>query len=237
MYRTFTLKGRSSHLSANFYPQIDLDPGYSYSLALIGFYTFNSIPNIEESKNNKFYFKTPGDSGYSAILIPTGSYEVNDIAKYLQRALNNPEGFTLRPNNNTLKCEIASAIHDIDFRPSDSIGGRLGFTGELPAGFLHASDSPVNIIDVSTIRIECSIITGSYYNAEASHTLYEFAPDVDPGFSINIEPHSPIHLPLGNLRYIDNISLDIIDQNSIPVNFRGEEIVVRLLLRRDGPSI
>lgn len=236
MYRTFTLKGRSSNLSANFYPPIDLDPGYSYSLSLIGFHTFNSIPNIEAHSNNKFYFKNPEDLPYNTILIPTGSYEVRDIAKYLQRALNNPDGFTLKPNNNTLKCEIES-VYDIDFRPSDSIGRRLGFTGELPAGSPYQSDSPVNIISVSTIRIECNIITGSYYNDVSSHTLYEFAPTADPGFQINIEPHSPIHLPLGNLRYIDNISLNIVDQNSIPVNFRGEEIVVRLLLRRDGPSI
>lgn len=236
MYRTFTLKGRASRLSANFYPQIDLDPGYSYSLALIGFYTFNSIPNIEDRVNNKFYFKNHDEREYRTILIPTGSYEVSDIAQYLQRALNNPEGIIIRTNNNTLKCEV-ECVYDIDFRPIDSIGRRLGFTRELPAGEAHASDSPVDIISVGTIRIECNIITGSYYNDASSHTLYEFAPSVDPGFQINIEPHSPIHLSLGNLRYIDNITLNISDQNSNPVNFRGEEIVIRLLLRRDGASI
>lgn len=46
MSRTFTLVGRSSVLEAEIVPEIDLDK--KYGIALVGLYTYNSIPNIEE---------------------------------------------------------------------------------------------------------------------------------------------------------------------------------------------
>lgn len=237
MSKTFTLKGRTSQLSANFHPSIDLDPRYSYSLALIGFHTFNSIPNIEDGLNSKFYYKQPGQKTYKCIRIPTGSYEIADIEKFIQEALGRSESFSLKANNNTLQCEVKSAF-DINFEHQDSIAQLLGFSKRiLPAGKTHSSDLPVDIISITTIRIECNIISGSYYSGKPSHTLYEFSPTVDPGFSININPSNPIYLSLNNQQYIDNISLRIIDQNSKLVNFRGEEIVIRLVLKRDGSSI
>lgn len=130
-----------------------------------------------------------------------------------------------------MHCELQS-IYEIDFYQKDSIARLLGFSRKvLKAGELHESDLPVDIIRVVTIRIECNIIAGSYYTNNPSHTLFEFAPTVDPGFSINIEPRNLIFLPV-NRKFIDNISLVLIDQESRPVNFRGEEIVVRLELRR-----
>lgn len=239
MAKTFTLIGRTSQLSANFHPSIDLDSRYSYSLALTGFHTYNSIPNIEEGVNSKFYYKLPEEKSYKSVKIPTGSYEIADIEKYLQTRLNASEGFTpltLKPNNNTLKCELSS-IYDINFAAQDSLGKLLGFTKRLSAGKLHTSDSSVDIISVTTIRIECNIISGSYYSGKPSHTLYEFSPTTDPGYSININPTNPIYLALNSQKYIDNISVRIIDQNSKLVNFRGEEIIIRLVLKRDGFSI
>lgn len=51
MSQTFTLTGRTSELSTYFYPPIKLDPKYEYAIALVGFHTYNSIPNIEEGAN------------------------------------------------------------------------------------------------------------------------------------------------------------------------------------------
>lgn len=235
MSQTFTLTGRTSELSTYFYPPIKLDPKYEYAIALVGFHTYNSIPNIEEGANKLYYIKNDGT--HHVLIIPTGSYEVNDLEKYIQSQLNSIDQnvFTLKPNNNTLKCELKSA-YDIDFSHKDSIGQILGFSNKkLRANIKHESDLPVNIIKVSTIRVECNIIRGSYYNSCASHTLYEFAPTVDPGYSINIEPRNLIFLPI-NTTTIDNISLRILDQNSQLVNFRGEEIIARLELKKHGFS-
>nr|WP_253308887.1 hypothetical protein [Rickettsia endosymbiont of Ceutorhynchus assimilis] len=181
------------------------------------------------------------DRDEQVIEIPTGSYEIADIERYLQNQLatNGSSGadnlLSLKPNNNTLKCELKSA-YDIDFEPQDSIGQLLGFSPLiLDANTLHESDIPVEIIQVTTIRIECNIISGSYYTNNPSHTLYEFTPTVDPGYSIIVEPRNLIYLPVNRSR-IDNITLNILDQEARPVNFRGEEIVVKLELKKHGFS-
>lgn len=232
MSQTFTLKGRSSCLSVDINPPIELDSRYSYSLALISLSTWNSIPNIEPGRN-KFHYSVDGIK--QIIEIPTGSYEITDIEEYLQKELSSKSKtvIKLHPNNNTLKCEI-KCIYDIDFQPEDSIGKILGFSPQvLAANKLHKSDIPVEIFPVVTIRIECNIISGSYYINNPSHTLYEFSPSVDPGYSIIIEPRNLIYLPV-NRNFIDNITLDILDQESRPVNFRGEDIVIRLELKKNG---
>lgn len=294
MSLTFTLKGySSSSLSADLYPPIELDSEYEYSIALIGFHTYNSIPNIEEGRNNKFVYyssesadadgtinefveesnddnniirhhsnihnnqildesfdyqqnkqsKNNSKFAYDVvksdqkkrneISIPEGSYEIGDIEQYIQSKIgsNQKTIFTLKPNNNTLKCEI-KCIYDIDFEAEHSVGPLLGFSPrKLPSNVLHESDLPVEIVKVKTIRLECNIVHGSFYCDRPSHTLYEFSPMVDPGYAIDIEPHNRTFLPV-NTSKISHINVSIVDQDSEPVNFRGEEIIVRLELKR-----
>ena len=235
MSQTFTLKGRTHCLSVDINPPIELNPKYNYSLALISLSTWNSIPNIEPGCNKFYYFKDLNSLERSVLEIPTGSYEITDIEAFLLKQLtvkgSRATNISLRPNNNTLKCELKS-IHHIDFNPEDSIGKLLGFSQRfLPANLTHTSDLPVNIVKVITIRLECNIISGSYYTSNPSHTLYEFSPAVDPGYSIIVEPRNLIYLPV-NKRHINNITINILDQESRPVNFRGEEVIVRLELKK-----
>ena len=158
---TFTLQNKSSSvLSVDFSPPIALDQKYSYSIALIGFYTYHSIPNIEEGVNNTFYY-----ANNKKIVLPTGAYEISDIEKYLQDKICSAEScvqkkgttendlISLKPNNNTLKSEIKSKF-DIDFRPSDSLADLLGFNHTmLKKSTLHTSPLHVNINKITTIRI------------------------------------------------------------------------------------
>lgn len=231
---TFTLHGTSNILQTNFYPPIDIS-NESYEIALIGLYTYNTIPNIEKG-TNKFYYDND-----KVITIPTGAYEISNLEKYLKLKLREThalkkenEIITLRANNNTIKSEL-HCEYNVDFSPSDSIGKILGFSGNeiLSAKKWHFSDLPVNIIKVTSIRVECNIVKGSYYGSEESHTLYEFSPQVDPGYAINIEPRNHIYLAV-NTRTISNITLKLIDQDGHPVNLRGEKIVIRLELRNSA---
>lgn len=219
-------------LTADYYPQIELDDRYEYALGLIGLHTYNTIPNVYEG-HNKFYYAD------QVITIPTGSYEIGDLETYIQQQLVSPKNdisnknaiLSIKPNNNTLRCEIKS-IFSVDFRPADSIGHMLGYSKRvLDANKWYESDLPVQIIKVVTIRIECNIVTSTYYDTHLSHTLFEFSPSVEPGYSINIEPRNIVYLPI-NTRSINNITLTLLDQDGDPVNFRGEQIVIRLELKR-----
>lgn len=238
MSQLFTLKSNNYVLSIDFTNPIQLNPDFDYGIALIGFYSYNSIPNIEEGENTFYYKEASVDK---KIIIPTGTYEILDIETYLRQQIipdtvkkeDYDKYFSLKPNNNTLKCEIQSNTLEIDFTQADGIGKILGFSKRtLTPGKKHESDLPVNIIKVRTIHIDCNISTGAYYNYLPTHTIYEFSVDVDPGYTINEIPRNLIYLPIINKQEIFNITLVILNQDFKPVNFRGEEVIVRLELKK-----
>lgn len=218
---TLTLSGTSSILDANYFPPIELSPHKSYTLGLVELLTFNSIPNIDGG-NNKFYV------GEEVIVIPTGSYEIKDIERYLQAVLSNKDiTISLRANNNTLCSEIECS-HEINFIPEDSIGRLLGFIpGILAANEAHKSELPVAILKINSLRVECSITTGAYINEQRAHTIHEFFPVVPPGYKIIEVPSHVIYLPIV-VQSIHHLQLRIVDQDGRFVNFRGETITVRL---------
>ena len=222
---TFTFSTKGSILETQYFPPIELSPDKNYAIGLVEFLTFNSIPNIDVG-HNKFHV------GDKELTIPTGSYEVEDIENYLQLALKNTGiKISIKPNNNTLRSEIY-CNRDIDFQSDNSIGRLLGFTKRiLPAKEVHhVSDIPVSILKVNVLRIECSITSGAYINGQQVHTIHEFFPTVPPGYKIVEVPSHVIYLPVA-VRTIDHIQLRIVDQNGELVNFRGEEITIRLHLK------
>ncbi|KYM96990.1 hypothetical protein ALC62_12368 [Cyphomyrmex costatus] len=62
--------------------RVDMQTVNEYELGLTNFETYNTIPNVNSS-NNKFHF----DTDDITITIPVGSYELNDIEKYLRTAI------------------------------------------------------------------------------------------------------------------------------------------------------
>lgn len=228
---TVTITGTTpSALVCDFFPPLELTDGDWY-VGLLDFTTYNSIPNIIEGKNNILPVQE-GDE-WKFIQIPTGAYEIDDIDKYLKKLIGVNKQIRLRPNNNTLKCELFCS-QNIHFKKStESIGHLLGFTEDklLEAYKKHTSDAPVDIIKVNTIRIRCNIVQGSYKNGENEHTLHSFYPTVEPGFKIVETPANVIYLPV-NVHRINNITLSIVDQDGDVINFRGEVITTRLHLKR-----
>ena len=221
---TLTLSGNSSILETQYFPPIELSPHKSYALGLVEFLTFNSIPNVDIGQN-KFYV------GNEVITLPTGSYEINDIHRYLQKVIEN-KGIEvyIKPNNNTLKSEIY-CNQNINFEPGDSIGRLLGFSPRiLEANNFYESDEPVSIIKINSLRIECNITTGAYINGQKVHTIHEFFPIVPPGYKIVEVPSQVIYLPIA-VKTIDHIQLRIVDQDGYLVNFRGETITIRLHIK------
>lgn len=232
----FTLHGRTSSLSIDFDNPIYLDSDAEYGLAVLGFYSFNSIPNIEEKNgDNKFYCQSGSLGRPTVITFPTGSYEIKNVEEHVQKCLEqqSAEGsISIKANKSTLQCEIYSDTYLVDFASPGSIGRFLGFSERLlDKGQLHVSDLPINILNVRTIHIDCNITAGAYYVNRPSHTIYEFAVGVDPGYAIDETPKNLLYLPVTK-REISNITLNILDQNFQPVNFRGEEIIVRLEVKR-----
>ena len=223
MSYTVTLSGDSAILKSNFHPPIYLDPTKTYVVGLTNFETFNAIPNIEYH-NNKFYFGKDGEF----ITIPPGSYEIDDINKYLQGEFQKKNIlFHLYANNNTLKSVIKSTT-DIIFKEG-TIGDILGFNNKIIKGdgYPNESDRPAEIIKVNSLCIDCSIAEGSYLNGQPVHIIHQFFPNVPPGYKIIESPQNIIYFPV-TTQIIDKITIKLFDQNLNLVDFRKETVTVRL---------
>lgn len=229
---TFTLTDNSSHLKTTFHPEIVLDDRYSYSCCLLDFFTYNSIPNINE-KNNQFHFTTNQNGSMQCIVIPRGSYELEEIGQYLREQLakkNIP--FFFKANPRTMRFSIQCDI-TIDFSHANSIGSVLGFSKRIiDVTEERESDLLVNIQSISSIRVDCDLTTGSYHNGKSTHTIYEFNPSVESGVRILEQPKHLIYLPIVRHR-INELNISIIDQDGRFVDFRGEKITCRIHIKRD----
>lgn len=228
---TITLNNNNSVLNSFFLPPIELGNN-NYECALIYFKTFNSIPNVDSS-NNLFHYDND-----KVIEIPEGSYELDDIFRYLNHKLlleskgDQDELIDMEANTNTLKCTIHSKLYDVHFEKENSIGSLLGFSKKLlKKNVLHISDKPINILITNTIRVECNITEGSFVNDKPSHVIHEFSPTVPPGYQIIERPSNPIYVPLKGTT-IQYIQVRIVNEHDNLVNFRDENISLRLHIRK-----
>lgn len=232
MSLTFAFDGTEPILSANYFPPIELDPKSQYLIGLLSFQTYNSIPNVD-SENNKFYY-----DGDKVIEIPTGAYEIKDIANYIREELRRRSTkakqyyVDITTNNNTMQTTI-KATFSIDFTKKDSIGKLLGFTSDtiVQAGQRVTTTDVVDVFKVNAIRIECNIATGSYVNDNSVHTIHQFYPGTPAGYMILELPSPVIYLPI-TTNTIDNITLRIVDQTGRLINFRKERISIRIHIKK-----
>lgn len=225
---TVTLSGTSSTLEANFFPEIILDG--EYEVGLVSFLSYMSIPNIDHT-NCFFHY---GENKF--VEIPTGSYEISDLPKVINQLIKKKDvkdstKIVITTDNNLLKC-VVKCTKRVYFNKPNSVGQLLGFINcTVEANVETMSNDVVNILKVNCIRVDCNISTASYLNGKISHTIHEFFPNVPAGFKIVEQPKNIIYNKTTS-RSIDNISLRLLDQNNNLIDFRGEEITIRIHLKR-----
>lgn len=232
---SFTLTGNSSEISCNYYPPIELEDDAEYEIGLVNFSTYNSIPNVYKGNNTFTYFTDKQVK--RTITLPTGTYEIDDIARFISQSMILLENdtrpfFELTANNNTLHSEIYCGF-DIDLTAKDSIGKMLGFTPrKLRKLHRYESHNVADIFTVHLIRIECNLTQGSYLNNQPTHAIHSLSLNVDPGFHVSEKPYDVRYFKIVNNQYIDNITVRVVDQDGRLIDFRGETITLELHLRK-----
>lgn len=229
---TFTLTNRSSILNYNFNPPIYLDEDSSveYEIGLANFDTFNLIPNVDR-RNNIFSW---GEDDKFKFEIPPGSYELKDLIEIINTRitlLDDEAVIVFTPNIHTAKVKIGTNRR-INFEIPNSVGSVLGFKNKiLEPDNIYEPDEEVRILKVNAICIDCNIAVGSFLNSKPVHIIHQFFPTVPYGYKIVESPLNILYYPV-SVKTINNLTVKIIDQSGHLIDFRGEEITIRLHLRK-----
>lgn len=223
------IRGKSSRIRYTMFPPLDLSSSSEWEMGFHDLLTYNSIPNIEENVNNKIYF-----SNGTILSLPTGSYEIDNINEFVKKQIERQNlgiDFKIVANNNTLKSEIFCS-EGIDFTMGNTLGPLLGF-GKVniePYKWTEAQNQ-VSINKVDVIRVTCNIVRGSYIDGVEGHVLHEFYPTVAPGFKIVEKPNTVTYLPINKQNSLEEFIIALEDQNGELVNFREENINIRVVIR------
>lgn len=234
--RLFTITGllddeENTSLRVDLNPPIYLSSERQYMMGVIGFETFNNIPNVYE-KNNIFAYRIETKDGTVAknIEIPVGTYNAKDIHTYLTEHIEEEGALKIALNTNTMATHL-KCRHEVDFTMPTSIAPLLGFEHTiLGRNQWHISPNRVKIIGVNSLTIKSNVVGGSYSNGMESHILHQFFPSVPPGYKIIDRPQPVIYLPLIT-DTITELIIEIEDEQGRAVNFNGELVTLTLHLK------
>ena len=113
--------------------------------------------------------------------------------------------------------------YSIDFHPPHTLNSVLGFDSSYLVGNrIHDSQNIVNITNINSLQIHCSLIEGSYINEVSSDQLFTVSPNVPPGYLIQVEPEQKVYVPIKNLSQIDSVCFSIKDQDNNFVDMSNE---------------
>jgi len=223
-------RGCSQNFTVNFEPALQLDRDKQYEIGLVSANIWFSWFNVNSS-NNRFRYHSGTD--WIDVTIPPGAYNIDDIANEIKSEVKN-DSIIIRPNFNTLKCEIElKAPYKIDFTSDNSIRSILGFDRVvLNTPGKHEGENRVNITEVNSLLIRCSIVTDSYINGSNSDCICSFSPNVPPGHLIHICPYQTLYTPVNCSYTIPQITMRITDESDKEVDLNGERVTYHLHIRQ-----
>ena len=172
---------------------------------------------------------------YSGVIfkVPTGTYELADLHQLLKSELKKLDiEFDMKVNLNTQRCGIKCSKR-IDFSYEDSFSKLLGFKSDdkLASNEWNWSEGIVHVFNVLNIGLSVSCCQGDIRNGTPTHVIYQFTPNVAPGYRMIENPQSiTYHSVIGNR--LEEITVKIIDQDGKLISFGDEIISIRLHFRR-----
>ena len=229
--------GVSQNFTVPFSPPIQLDSGKRYEVGLISADIWYSWFNIT-SNNNLLAHQTPAERHvWKTITIPPGAYNIKDIDKEIKEQVrvngDNPDSISLTPNFNTLKSEfILKGGYYVDLSLPKSIRNVLGFRSIiLKSDGQHESKSRVDITEVQSVLIQCSIISESIINGSSGDVLFAFTPNKPPGYLLNVHPNQIINIPVTRTSEISRITFRVTDQEGKEIDLNNERVTYFIRFR------
>ena len=232
--------GRGSDLLTEFETPIYVKDDEFAEIGLKSFSFYNSIPNITENVNNCLKIAVPG-SDYQTVTLSTGSYEITSIEREIiewikirhPQLKNVDQEFKLEANSALSKAQfIFLNDYGFSFDIHYSIAHTLGFspnrkergTGKYTGG------SIVNISNVSSILINCSISQPNFINNKFAQFIFNCTINVGNGFRLTRELTNLTYKTV-NTNQISSLRIWFTDEQGRLLNIRKEQALVTLSLR------
>lgn len=99
---------------------------------------------------------------------------------------------------------------------------------------VHSNVDLQKLAELSTVRIDCDIVSGSYINGVHCHTIHQFVANA-PRVKTQTFVESPKHLnyfPV-KTKSLRSIQISIVDHKGALVDFKGD-ITCRINIKRDN---
>ena len=244
---------KKSKWEINFPVPLSLDPRFEYEIGMTFVSVYNTVFNITKDNDTLTEYTegyTEGSRNGKVIQITPGAREVKNINEYLQNSLEK-ENILIEEDIATGKCKLTTKL-DIKFNSLYSV---LGFDKDkLYKAGTHLSENKINVTDLVTINISCSIAEGGYIPSvqakgdihsvkakgdirkhkelQSSNIIHSFPSHiVPPGYKYLEQKNPPIYFPI-TTKKIEKVVIYIVDQNGTLISFDDEDIAISLNLKQ-----
>ena len=238
--RLESIDNNSSILETTLNPPIKLDPTKHYKVGLRFFTMYNFITNINNT-NNVFRYSHDNGTTWNSITLLEGAYEFSQIVAELNRQMKisnhwdlvNDKNFieiVAKGEINKIVIDISSPNYQLDRNVNNTITEFFGFNKNatvLSQGY-NIAENNAQISNVSTIDLECNLITGGIVGGNQKQIIYDMPSfSVPIGYKIIEQPAKINYFPL-NTTTLKNIRIRIIDENGNLLNIPGEKKIASL---------
>lgn len=204
----------------------------------------NSVPNILENVNDKFYFGTNLGDDY-VVTIPPGFYSISSLEDAMNRAifdnLNFSNGVELKYISSSNKTQMIVNKFGlyIDFSASDTFSNIIGFDQYidfvLDVPHLFVSPNESNYTVNSKYLVHCDIVSGGIpLNNDDLQIIADLPVTVDTiGLQIHYVPNYQQKIACRNIigGHLDEIRCWLTNQNNELLDTFGENFSVEIELK------
>ena len=232
---TVHIISKSSEIRKIFNPPIRFDPNKNYKIALKYFSVYNNIFNITE-KNNVLKFKSSDD--WQEIELTPGAYEIKNINDSIKRNDKTKDNIEFQADIPTGRVLMKlKNDYKVDLNHEKSFRNLLGFEPKIYAEKSNLSENYACInAGRLLINVKCDCINSGYVNngnlLEIRNILFSIPTyTVQPGYKILETPNKPEYLRI-NKSQLSEINLRVVDENDLPYDFKGDDIVIKLHIKQ-----
>jgi len=228
----------------NFEPPLDVrnEEGQTWKIALDSMKYTYSMRNIDSTFNNNT-FEYYNGSSWNTVTIPGGTYGVEDINKYFEQVMkdngdyttNNGEdvfyaSFTLNNNTQRIKITLTNS-YQVRFTDGSDFRLLIGADDTTYNTTTQLTTQPDINRGINSFNVHTDVIKETYYNGQSSTILYNFIPNVAPGYITELSPKKLLRLGL-NQDEIRSMRIWFTDQQNRPISFFGEPVTLVFVLER-----